>query len=116
MAVRRIVVNTATENIEAAQHFYGEILGLETLMDLTWIRTYGANGAMQVQISFATEGGLGTPVPDISIEVEDVDEMHNKMKNAGFTIIYGPSNEPWGVRRFYVKDPFGKTINILSHI
>ncbi|HYN27676.1 MAG TPA: glyoxalase, partial [Burkholderiales bacterium] len=24
-------------------------------------------------------------------------------------------SEPWGVRRFYVRDPFGKLINILQH-
>lgn len=115
MAVRRIVVNTATANIEAAQLFYGEILGLEVLMDQMWIRTYGTDNKMQVQISFATQGGSGTLVPDISIEVDDVGEIHGKMKDAGFPIIYGPANEPWGVRRFYVKDPFGKTVNILSH-
>ncbi|RVB32138.1 glyoxalase, partial [Mesorhizobium sp. M7A.F.Ca.CA.004.05.1.1] len=22
---------------------------------------------------------------------------------------------PWGVRRFYVRDPFGRLVNILSH-
>jgi hypothetical protein len=27
----------------------------------------------------------------------------------------GPATEPWGVRRFYVRDPFGKLINILQH-
>ena len=30
-------------------------------------------------------------------------------------IEYGPANEPWGVRRFYVRDPFGRLVNILSH-
>lgn len=116
MAVRRIVVNTATEDIDAAQRFYGEILGLDILMDLTWIRTYGNDSTMQVQLSFATEGGSGTPVPDISIEVDDVDEIHQKMQEAGFSVVYGIVDEPWGVRRFYVKDPFGKTVNILSHV
>ena len=115
MAVRRIVVNTATENIQSAHHFYHDILGLEVLMDLTWIRTYGLGSSMQVQISIASEGGSGTPVPDISIEVDDVDDVYNQMVEAGFTVTYGPANEPWGVRRFYVKDPFGKTVNILSH-
>lgn len=116
MAVRRIVVNTATENIDAARHFYGEILGLEPLMDSTWICTYGNDSAMRVQISFATEGGSGTSVPDISIEVDDVDETHRKMLEAGFSVVYGIVDEPWGVRRFYVEDPFGKTVNILSHL
>jgi len=110
------VVNTATEDIDAAQRFYGEILGLDLLMDLTWIRTYGNDNTVRVQISFATEGGSGTPVPDISIEVDDVDEIHRKMQAAGFSVVYGIVDEPWGVRRFYVKDPFGKTVNILSHI
>jgi len=115
MAVRRIVINTATEDIDAARRFYGEILGLEILMDLTWIRTYGNDHAARVQISFASEGGSGTPVPDISIEVDDVDAVHDQMQEAGFSVVYGIIDEPWGVRRFYVKDPFGKTVNILSH-
>ena len=34
---------------------------------------------------------------------------------AGFEIIYGITDEPWGVRRFFVRDPFGKIVNILSH-
>ncbi|HWK57251.1 MAG TPA: VOC family protein [Parapedobacter sp.] len=116
MAVRRIVVNTATEDIDAAQRFYGEILSLEIVMDLTFIRTYGNDSTMRVQISFASEGGSGTPVPDISIEVDDVDAIYGKMQEAGFSVIYGIVDEPWGVRRFYVKDPFGKTVNILSHL
>jgi len=29
--------------------------------------------------------------------------------------IPGPAHEPWGVRRFFVRDPFGKLVNVLSH-
>jgi uncharacterized glyoxalase superfamily protein PhnB len=38
------------------------------------------------------------------------------MKSAGFAIEYGPVDEPWGVRRFCVRDPFGKLVNILMHL
>lgn len=31
-------------------------------------------------------------------------------------IEYGSVIEPWGVRRFYVRDPFGRLINILAHV
>ncbi len=34
---------------------------------------------------------------------------------AGFAIEYGPADEPCGVRRFYVRDPFGRIVNILAH-
>ena len=86
------------------------------MMDLGWIATYGSRQQMTVQISIASEGGSGTPVPDLSIEVDDVDAALDAMRAAGFPIEYGPVDEPWGVRRFYVRDPFGKLVNILAHI
>ena len=115
MKVKRIVSNLSTPDPTLAQRFYGDILGLEVLMDQGWIATYGSNAKMSVQISFASEGGSGTPVPDLSIEVDDVDAAHRALKEAGFAIEYGPVNEPWGVRRFYVRDPFGKLVNVLAH-
>lgn len=114
--VKRIVLNIDTQKNADAANFYKDILGLDLLMDHGWIATYGALGQkMDVQISFASEGGSGTPTPDLSIEVENVDDILEKVKAAGFPIEYGPVDEPWGVRRFYTRDPFGKLINILSH-
>ncbi|RVD36644.1 glyoxalase [Mesorhizobium sp. M4A.F.Ca.ET.020.02.1.1] len=113
--VKRIVANIATQDTFAAQHFYQDVLGLDVLMDQGWIVTCGSAETMTVQISFMTEGGSGTPVPDLSIEVDDVDEALAAMRKAGFAIEYGPADEPWGVRRFYVRDPFGRLVNVLSH-
>jgi catechol 2,3-dioxygenase-like lactoylglutathione lyase family enzyme len=113
--VKRIVCNIGTTDIIGARQFYYDILGLNVVMDLGWIATYGSDQAMPVQISFAKEGGSGTPVPDLSIEVDDLDATFDAMKTAGFRIEYGPADEPWGVRRFYVRDPFGKLVNILIH-
>jgi catechol 2,3-dioxygenase-like lactoylglutathione lyase family enzyme len=113
--VKRIVANIATENAVAAKRFYEDVLGLAPLMDQGWIVTYGSSAKMDVQVSFMSEGGSGTPVPDLSIEVDDLDAALEGMKKAGFAIEYGPADEPWGVRRFYVRDPFGKLVNILSH-
>ena len=84
-------------------------------MDHGWIRTYGSNSKMTVQVSFASEGGSGTPVPVLSIEVDDIETALRRVKKAGIPIENGPESEPWGVRRFYVRDPFGKLINILQH-
>lgn len=116
MKVNRIVSNIHTLEIAEAKRFYQDILGLELLMDHGWIATYGSEESMQVQLSFAAEGGSGTPTPDLSIEVDDVEEAYERMKKAGFHIEYGPVDEPWGVRRFYVRDPFGRLVNILTHM
>jgi len=115
MKVKRIVANIATRDVDAARRFYQEVLGLDLLMDLGWIATYGSPETMSVQISFAAEGGSGTATPDLSIEVDDVDDALERMLRAGIAIEYGPADEPWGVRRFYVRDPFGRLINILAH-
>ena len=116
MKVKRIVANFGTNNAAQARLFYQDVLGLDLLMDHGWILTYGSASKMNIQISFASEGGSGTPVPDLSIEVDEVEVALRRMIDAGFPIEYGPVDEPWGVRRFYVRDPFGKLINILAHI
>ncbi|SOD27511.1 Uncharacterized conserved protein PhnB, glyoxalase superfamily [Variovorax sp. YR752] len=115
MKVKRLVANFATPEPARAAVFYKDILGLDLLMDHGWIQTYGSQAGMTLQVSFASEGGSGTPVPDLSIEVDDIDTAFERMKAAGFAIEYGPADEPWGVRRFYVRDPFGKLVNILAH-
>ena len=113
--VKRIVSNVAASDVEKASAFYKEVLGLKVLMDLGWIRTYGSGSKMTIQISVLSEGGSGTAVPDISIEVDDIEEALTRVQRASIPIEYGPTTEPWGVRRFYVRDPFGKLINILQH-
>ena len=72
MKVKRIVSNVATSDVDKARAFYEEILGLEVLMDLGWIRTYGSSAKMTIQVSVMSEGGSGTAVPDISIECPPV--------------------------------------------
>jgi catechol 2,3-dioxygenase-like lactoylglutathione lyase family enzyme len=115
MKVKRIVANIATPDPAAAKRFYQDLLGLDLLMDLGWIATFGSREKMSVQVSFAKEGGSGTPTPDLSIEVDDLDTALRRMQEAKIPIEYGPASEPWGVRRFFVRDPFGKLINILAH-
>jgi catechol 2,3-dioxygenase-like lactoylglutathione lyase family enzyme len=115
MTVKRIVTNIAVADIELAKTFYRDVLDMDVVMDHGWIVTFATSGAVSPQISVATEGGSGTPVPDISIEVDNLDEVYRRAVASGFVIEYGPTVEPWGVKRFYVRDPFGRLVNILSH-
>lgn len=115
MTVMRIVTNIATEHVESAEAFYADVLGLRLVMNHGWIVTFASEGGAAPQISIASEGGSGTPVPDLSIEVDNLDEVHDRVVAKGFTVEYGPANEPWGVRRFYVRDPFNRLLNILAH-
>lgn len=115
MKVKRIVANIATDDPDKAQAFYAGLLGLDLVMDHGWLRTYASDEQSRAQISFASEGGSGTAVPDLSIEVDDLDTAIDRVRAAGIAFEYGPTHEPWGVRRFYIRDPFGRLVNILAH-
>ena len=115
MKVIRIVTNIAATDVSKARQFYVDVLGLSVVMDHGWIITFGSPERMAPQISVAAEGGSGTPVPDISIEVDDLQEALRRVHAAGVPVEYGPTREPWGVERFYVRDPFGRLVNILAH-
>lgn len=86
------------------------------LMDFGWIQTLGTDSPTTPQLSIASQGGSGTAVPDVSIEVDNFEDVHRRCIERAFTIEYGPVDEPWGVRRFFVRDPFGRLVNVLTHI
>lgn len=115
MTVRRIVANLAAADPAAVADFYTGLLGLETVMDMGWIVTLAADAEAAPQLSLMREGGSGTPVPDLSIEVDDIDAILDRARSMGVEITYGPADEPWGVRRFYLRDPTGRLVNILQH-
>lgn len=84
-------------------------------MDHGWIITYAAPGNPAAQISLMTEDGSASVQPDASIEVDDVDAAHAAAQRLGYEIVHPLTDEPWGVRRFFVREPNGKVLNILSH-
>ncbi len=115
MEVKRIVANIAVDRVEDVRRFYCDVLGLEVVMDLGLIATFASGSKAPVQLSVASEGGSGTQVPNLSIEVDDVDAAYDRTRSAGFEIVYPLTDEPWGVRRFYTRDPYGKLVNMLAH-
>jgi catechol 2,3-dioxygenase-like lactoylglutathione lyase family enzyme len=116
MIVKRIDANFPAAELSRARQFYSEILGLTVVMDLGWIITFEAPSHMAPQVSIASEGGSGTAVPDLSVEVDDLDEALRRVRDADFALEYGPATEEWGIRRFYVRDPLGRLVNVLAHV
>ena len=42
MKVKRVVANVSASEPAAASRFYQDVLGLDVLMDMGWIATYGS--------------------------------------------------------------------------
>ena len=92
---------------------------MELAMDMEWILTFVSKENTTAQISiFQNEKNkpLDNTAIFLSIEVSDIDNWYERAKTQNIEIIYPITDETWGVRRFFVKDPNGATINLLTHL
>lgn len=115
MSVRRAVADLTSNDPGAAAVFYTDVLGLAPVMDHGWILTLADPDRPEVQISLMTHDETAPVIPALSIEVDDVDACHAAALARGAEIVHPLTDEPWGVRRFFVKDPDGNVVNVLSH-
>jgi predicted enzyme related to lactoylglutathione lyase len=114
ISIRRIVSNIQTTNTEQSEQFYTQVLGLVKAMDLGWIQTYVAPENPTTQISLLTRDPSGIH-PNLSVEVTDIDSLYEAAMTQGYAIVYPLTDEPWGVRRFFIREPNGMILNIVSH-
>ncbi|GAA0235620.1 VOC family protein [Actinomadura nitritigenes] len=114
MSVRRVVPNVHSEAAGENRAFYG-LLGFEEVMDHGWIMTLASLEVPGAQISFMSADKTAPVNPDISVEVDDVDAAYEAMRARGAEIVHPLQDEEWGVRRFFVRDPDGRVINVLTH-
>jgi catechol 2,3-dioxygenase-like lactoylglutathione lyase family enzyme len=115
MSIKRVVPDIMSEKMDESRKFYTEFLGFDLAMDMGWVLTFVSPTNPTAQITVVRKTEEATPQPNISIEVDDVDGVHAKAVALGLRIVYPMTDEPWGVRRFFIADPNGVIINVLSH-
>lgn len=117
MPVTRIVPYANGRDIPASRDFYVEVLGLEVAMDNPVLGLSSpANPKAQVIIP---PPDMEDPRPCFGIDVGDpaaVDAAHAAAVERGLPVVYQLTDEPWGVRRFFVEDPGGTIVNVLAHL
>jgi len=114
MGVRRIKPNILSERFEESRAFYNDVIGLDGGEGLDRILFFGTD-QREVQLSVMKLDIKAHVHPDVSIEVDDVDEVHARAVAAGAEIVYPLTDEEWGLRRFFVRDPNGAVINVTEH-
>lgn len=98
----------------AGRRFY-RTLGLEEVMDLGWVVTLASPANPTAQVTLITRDESAGTVPDMSIEVDDVDAVYAAVVASGARIVHPLRDEEWGVRRFFAEDPNGRVVNVVSH-
>ena len=116
MSIRRIKPNIRSDRFDESREFYKDVIGLEGGDGLDWILFFSAPGEPQLQLSVMKLDVTAGVHPDVTIEVDDVDAIHSKAVAAGAEIVHPLTDEPWDVRRFFVRDPNGAVINVMQHL
>ncbi|MFF2198360.1 VOC family protein [Streptomyces sp. NPDC058157] len=114
MSVRRVVPHVRSEAVRESREFYG-LLGFEEVMNHGWIMTLASPSSPTAQISFMAGDRTAPVTPDMSVEVDDVDAVYAAVRESGAEIVHPLQDEEWGVRRFFVRDPNGRVVNVLGH-
>jgi catechol 2,3-dioxygenase-like lactoylglutathione lyase family enzyme len=114
MTVKRIKPNILSDSFEASRAFYQGVIGLDEGNGLDWILFFGGD-SREVQLSVMKLDIAAHIHPDVSMEVDDVDAVHARAVAAGADIVYPLTDENWGIRRFFVRDPNGAVINVTQH-
>lgn len=112
----RVIAYPGGENADASRAFYAEVLGFEVVMEdpILGLRSPG-NPSAQVLIA---PPGFENPQPRFGIDLgvpAAVDAAHAAAVARGLRVVYPLTDEPWGVRRFFVEDPGGTIVNVLAH-
>ncbi len=116
MSIRRVVPDIKSQHLAQSREFYVDFLGFELAMDLGFVMTFVSPSNPTAQISVMRDDGGSTLLPDVSVEVADVDHVYQRAVDRGLEIVYPLTDEPWGVRRFFVVDPNGTILNVMSHL
>lgn len=115
MRIRRVVPDITTDDLTASRAFYGDLLGFDIEMDLGWVITFVSPDNPTAQVTVIDKDRTAVVEPDMTIEVGDVDQVHAQAVELGYEVVHPLTDEPWGVRRFFVRDPDGTVVNVLSH-
>jgi predicted enzyme related to lactoylglutathione lyase len=116
MRVTGAITNLSVADIEAARDFDAGYLGLSVEeLNLGWVARFVApDGRASVQL--VTRDATSPEDSVMSVQVgNDIDEAYAEALRRGYEIVHPLTEEPWGLRRFLVRDRDGNVINVTSH-
>ncbi|MDR7128134.1 catechol 2,3-dioxygenase-like lactoylglutathione lyase family enzyme [Algoriphagus sp. 4150] len=112
-----------TEKLEETKEFYTDVLGFgvsfenefyllmhtpDKSAEISFLQPNHPSQKPIFQSPFNGKGGY------LTIEVENVDELYDQIKNKGVSIAIEIRDEPWGDRHFAIVDPNGIGIDIVT--
>jgi uncharacterized glyoxalase superfamily protein PhnB len=113
--LHRIIPNLAVDDATTGHEFYEQFLGLEKQFDLGWVASFRSPSNPAVQVTLAGTDPTAPETSSLSVAVADVEAAYAEAQGRGYEIVHPLTHEPWGVHRFFVRDPHGIVVNVVGH-
>jgi catechol 2,3-dioxygenase-like lactoylglutathione lyase family enzyme len=120
VSIRRAIPIVESDDLGDSRRFYGDFLGFEVAMEMEGLTMFSSPDNPTAQVIAASPAGPASgskpPPATMSVEVSDVDGAYAEAQRRGLRIVYPITDEPWGIRRFFVEDPDGNVVNVAMHV
>mgnify|MGYP000468715376 FL=1 len=124
MKIRDRYPIVVTEYKVACRDFWQRYFGLDVLFDSDWFVLLGDAQQGSVVAFMSPDHPSAPPGPDtfsglgmcLEIEVEDARQALADFQSRGGAVAYPLSDEPFGQRRFGLRDPSGLWVDVVEQI
>ena len=113
-----------TEKLAESRDFYAR-LGFEVVFEASWFVYLTVSGDSSSGIAFMSPDHPSRPSgPEsfsgdgilLTLQVEDAAGEHERLRRAGIELDHPLTDEPWGQRRFGLRDPAGVWVDVVEQI
>lgn len=101
-------------DLARAKWFWTEAIGLDLLDDRGVYIAVGGNGGFAIGIEQGQQSRVSAEGPEITVRVGDVEAFADRLRALGVEIEEDPSDQPWGARHAWLRDPDGRRMSIYS--
>lgn len=97
MDIRSVNITFHVSNFQKAVAFYEHILGLPKKSQWPTYAVFDLCGVM-LGLEPGGERGAKKGLPDIYLQVDNVDDVYRELKGKGVTFLTEPKDQSWGAR------------------
>lgn len=125
MQIQDLYTIVVTDHHRECRDFYVRWLGFQVVFEASWFVYLASSGERPFSLAFMSPDHPSTPPgPErfsgegafLTVQVADAAAEFARLESAGATFAYALRDEPWGQRRFALRDPAGTWVDVVQQI
>ena len=111
--IKTVNLTFHVSNFPEAVSFYENILGLQKKSQWSTYAVFDLCG-MMLGLEPGGERGVKKGLPDIYLQVDNVDDAYEELKDKGVRFLAEPKDQSWGARTAMFADPDGNVFTLVQ--